>query len=233
MSLNIRLFFTFFQIGLFSIGGGYAIIPLIQQEIVEKASWISQKAFTDMITISQMTPGPLAVNASTFVGLQTAGLPGAILATTGCILAGVCISAGLYSFFLRHEDSRRLSAALNGLKSASLGLIVSAAASILLLAFTGSSDWTGPRRPSGCHTICSIFLAAAETKIQSHPCHEHRRNRRRPSLPLESYDLISLRLCFTRASSFPSDTAMRMVSPLPTFPPSISLAASVSTCFWR
>ncbi|MCB7302770.1 chromate transporter [Bariatricus massiliensis] len=144
MSLNIRLFFTFFQIGLFSIGGGYAIIPLIQQEIVEKASWISQKAFTDMITISQMTPGPLAVNASTFVGLQTAGLPGAILATTGCILAGVCISAGLYSFFLRHEDSRRLSAALNGLKSASLGLIVSAAASILLLAFTGSSDWTGP-----------------------------------------------------------------------------------------
>lgn len=140
MNLNLKLFFTFFQIGLFSIGGGYAVIPLIQQEIVEKASWISQKAFTDMITISQMTPGPLAVNASTFVGLRTAGLLGAVLATTGCILAGVCISAGLYTFFVRHENSRRLAAALNGLKSASLGLIVSAAASILLLAFTGTSE---------------------------------------------------------------------------------------------
>ena len=142
MTLYAKLFFTFFQIGLFSIGGGYAVIPLIQQEIVEKASWISQKAFTDILTISQMTPGPLAVNASTFVGLQTAGPVGAVLATTGCILAGVCISAGLYRFFLRHENSRRLTAVLSGLKSASLGLIVSAAASILLLAFTGESSLT-------------------------------------------------------------------------------------------
>lgn len=140
MSLYWNLFLTFFQIGLFSIGGGYAVIPLIQQEIVEKASWISQKAFTDMITISQMTPGPLAVNSSTFVGLNTAGIPGAILATTGCILAGVCISAGLYRFLLKNQKSAYFNEVLNGLKAASLGLIVAAAASILLLAFTGSSD---------------------------------------------------------------------------------------------
>ena len=93
------LLITFFQIGLFSIGGGYAIIPLIQEQVVEKNSWVSQKIFTDIITISQMTPGPLAVNASTFVGIQIGGIPGAVLATTGCVLAGICISAVLYRFF--------------------------------------------------------------------------------------------------------------------------------------
>lgn len=65
----------FFKIGLLSIGGGYAIIPLIQEQVVENTGWISDKAFTDIITISQMTPGPLAVNTSTFVGLQIGGFP--------------------------------------------------------------------------------------------------------------------------------------------------------------
>lgn len=70
------LFYTFFKIGALSIGGGYAIIPLIQEQVVERAGWVSEKVFTDIITISQMTPGPLAVNTSTFVGLQIAGVPG-------------------------------------------------------------------------------------------------------------------------------------------------------------
>ncbi len=69
-----NLFFTFFKIGLLSIGGGYAIIPLIQEQVVNQAGWISEKLFTDIITISQMTPGPLAVNTSTFVGLQIGGI---------------------------------------------------------------------------------------------------------------------------------------------------------------
>ena len=143
MPLSLKLFLSFFQIGLFSIGGGYAIIPLIQQEVVEKASWITQKAFTDMITISQMTPGPLAVNVSTFVGLRTAGIPGAIMATSGCVLAGICISSALYRFFLQNSQSLYFSEALKGLKAASLGLIISAAASILLLAFMGQSELAG------------------------------------------------------------------------------------------
>ena len=69
MNLLWKLFQTFLKIGLLSIGGGYAIIPLIQEQVVEKNGWISEKIFTDIITISQMTPGPLAVNTSTFVGL--------------------------------------------------------------------------------------------------------------------------------------------------------------------
>lgn len=125
------LFWTFFKIGLFSIGGGYAVIPLIQEQVVESCGWISAKTFSDIITISQMTPGPLAVNTSTFVGLQ-------IAATAGCVLCGVVISLALFRFFRKHQDSSYIFELLKGLKSASLGLIISAAATILLLALFGS-----------------------------------------------------------------------------------------------
>lgn len=134
-----NLFFTFFKIGTLSIGGGYAIIPLIQEQVVNQAGWISSKMFTDIITISQMTPGPLAVNTSTFVGLQIGGLWGAIAATVGCVLCGVVLSLFLYRFFQNHKNSAYLFEILKGLKSASLGLIISAAATILILAFWGTS----------------------------------------------------------------------------------------------
>ena len=145
MGKLLRLAVTFFQIGLFSIGGGYAIIPLIQEQVVERFAWVSQKTFTDIITISQMTPGPLAVNTSTFIGIQIAGIPGAVLATFGCVISGISISAFLYRLFQHY-----IIELLNGLKAASLGLIISAAFTILLLSFTGTSvvseiktaDWT-------------------------------------------------------------------------------------------
>ncbi|MED3554295.1 chromate transporter [Cytobacillus praedii] len=136
----LKLLLVFFQIGLFSIGGGYAIIPFIQQLVVEKYSWVSQRIFTDIITISQMTPGPLAVNTSTFVGLQIAGIPGAIIATFGCVISGVGISIFLYRFFEKFNKSVYVLEALNGLRSASLGLIISASTTILLLTFLGTSS---------------------------------------------------------------------------------------------
>lgn len=134
-----NLFFTFLKIGLLSIGGGYAIIPLIKEQVVDRAGWINDTMFTDIITISQMTPGPLAVNTSTFVGLQIDGLPGAVAATLGCVLCGVVISLSLYCFFQRHQNSTYVFELLNGLKSASLGLIISAAATIIFLALWGTS----------------------------------------------------------------------------------------------
>lgn len=144
MSMIWKLFITFFKIGLFSIGGGYAVIPFIQEEVVDKAGWISEKMFTDIITISQMTPGPLAVNTSTFVGFQIGGLEGAVAATTGCVLCGIVLALFLYHFFQTHQDSDFIFEILNGLKSASLGLIISAAATIVLLAFFGTDtvDWS-------------------------------------------------------------------------------------------
>ena len=87
-----------------------------------------------------MNPGPLAVNTSTFVGLQIAGVVGAVLATLGCVISGICISVFLYRFFVKHGESVYVLEVLKGLKAASLGLIVSAAVTILLLTFTGTSD---------------------------------------------------------------------------------------------
>lgn len=107
--------------------------------MVEKNNWISEKMFTDIITISQMTPGPLAVNTSTFVGLQVGGMIGALAATAGCIFCGVIVSMALYKFFQTHQKSAYALEVLNGLKSASLGLIISAASTIILLALYGSS----------------------------------------------------------------------------------------------
>lgn len=134
----ITLFFLFVRIGLLSIGGGYAIIPMIQTEIVKNQGWLSEQAFTDIIAISQMTPGPLAVNTSTFVGMRMAGVAGAVAATAGCVICGIVISLSLYRFFQRHRDSKMIFELLCGLKSASLGLIASAAGTILLLTFFGS-----------------------------------------------------------------------------------------------
>lgn len=136
----LKLFYVFFTIGLFSVGGGYAIIPLIQEQVVNQHGWIAQQTFTDIIIISQMTPGPLAVNTATFVGIQIWGVIGAIVATVSCISAGVFISIGLYRFFQKHHKSQIALEVLNGLKASSLGLIISAAAVILLLAFTGSEQ---------------------------------------------------------------------------------------------
>lgn len=134
MSL-LRLFFAFFQIGLFSIGGGYAIIPMISEQVVQSQHWLSAQEFTDIITISQMTPGPLAVNTSTFVGMRVAGIPGALCATIGCICMGVCIAYGIYHIFQRFSSSCVFMEVLKGLKAGSLGLIMAAAAIIVSLAF--------------------------------------------------------------------------------------------------
>ena len=84
--IYLQLFLSFLQIGAFSFGGGYAAMPLIQEQVVLQHSWLTMDSFSNLVTIAEMTPGPIAVNAATFVGTQIAGIPGAIVATLGCIL---------------------------------------------------------------------------------------------------------------------------------------------------
>lgn len=155
----LTLLFDFLQIGFFSIGGGYAVIPLIKSHVVDLRHWLTLRQFTDIITISQMTPGPLAVNTSTFVGLQTGGIPGAIAATFGCIFSGFVISLLLCRFFDRYRASTYGSLILNALKAASLGLIAAAAATILTMAFSaeGESAARIPISLSGMN-LCAILL---------------------------------------------------------------------------
>lgn len=135
-----ELFSAFLKTGLLSIGGGYAIIPLIQEQAVEKNGWITEKIFTDIITISQMTPGPLAVNTATFVGLTAGGISGAAAATIGCVLCGIVIALAVYQFFQTHQTSAYVLEVLNGLKSASSGLILSAAVLMIRLVLYGSTE---------------------------------------------------------------------------------------------
>ena len=89
--IYLQLFFSFLQVGLFSFGGGYAAMPLIQEQIVTKHGWLNMVEFTDLISISQMTPGPIAVNSATFVGNKIAGITGALVATAGCIFPSCII----------------------------------------------------------------------------------------------------------------------------------------------
>lgn len=136
----MKLFLAFLKIGAFSIGGGYAVIGLIQEQVVRKYGWLTEQTFTDIVTISQMTPGPLAVNASTFAGFRTDGIAGAAAATAGCVAGGILFSLLLYRFFQKNRSSYYMSELLKGLKAASCGLILSAAGTIILLTFFGSSQ---------------------------------------------------------------------------------------------
>lgn len=148
MTKILELLFSFLMIGLFSIGGGYATIPLIQEQIVTNKGWLNPQEFTDIITISQMTPGPLAVNSSTFVGTRVAGLPGAIIATFGCVISGFIISLMMYRFFTVYKNNQVIAKVLSNLKAGSTGLIAGAAATILCMALLGTQTlWEGGLSP--------------------------------------------------------------------------------------
>ena len=136
--IYLQLFWSFFQIGLFSIGGGYAALPLIQQQVVALHGWLNMTEFADVITISQMTPGPIAINAATFVGTRIAGLGGAIISTIGCITPSCIIVLFLAVIYYRSRDLSLARGILDGLRPAVVALIASAGWSILVL-----SLWQG------------------------------------------------------------------------------------------
>lgn len=132
MSVYIELFLAFLQIGAFSFGGGYAAMPLIQEQVVGKYGWLSLSDFTDLVTISQMTPGPIAVNAATFVGENIAGIPGAIVATFGCILPSCIFATILAHFYLKYRKMAMLQGILGSLRPAVVAMIFSAGLLILI-----------------------------------------------------------------------------------------------------
>ena len=133
MPLIIKLFFSFIQVGLFSVGGGYAAIPLIQSQIVDIHKLMTLAEFTDLITIAEMTPGPISINSATFVGTRLAGIPGAILCTLGCIIPSFIICLALAFFYYNYRSFSGVQTVLSALRPAVVSLIACAGASILLL----------------------------------------------------------------------------------------------------
>ncbi len=129
--IYLELFWSFFQIGLFSIGGGYAAMPLIQNQVIEIHGWLNMTQFTDIITIAEMTPGPIAINSATFVGIQVAGFPGALIATLGCITPSF--------IYYKYRELKAIQGILGGLRPAVVAMIASAGLSIMLLTFFGEN----------------------------------------------------------------------------------------------
>ena len=136
--IYLELFWSFLKIGLFSFGGGYAAMPLIQEQVVSSHNWLSMAEFTDLITISQMTPGPIAINSATFVGIKIAGIPGALVSTVGCILPSCIIVMLIAKLYLKYRNMSMLQGVLNSLRPAVVAMIASAGISILVTAFWGS-----------------------------------------------------------------------------------------------
>ena len=154
-----ELFLSFFQIGLLSFGGGMAAIPLIQAQVVTKHGWLSLTEFTDLVTISEMTPGPIAVNSATFVGTRIAGIPGALVATAGCILPSCIIVSLLAWLYFRYRNLSYIQGCLKGLRPAIVALIGSAGLSILILALWGDGGMV--LDPAAVNWIgAGLFLAA-------------------------------------------------------------------------
>ena len=135
--IYLELFWSFFQIGLFSIGGGYAAMPLIQNQVVDIHPWLTMTQFADIMTIAEMTPGPIAINSATFVGIQVAGLLGAIIATLGCVVPSCIIVLTLAYVYYRFRGLSIVQGILTGLRPAVVAMIASAGLSLLIMALYG------------------------------------------------------------------------------------------------
>lgn len=138
--IYLELFWGFLKIGLFSFGGGYAAMPLIQEQVVSMHNWLSMAEFTDLITISQMTPGPIAINSATFVGIKIAGIPGALVSTAGCILPSCIIVLMIAKLYMKYRGMHMLQGILNSLRPAVVAMIASAGISVLITALWGSAE---------------------------------------------------------------------------------------------
>jgi chromate transporter len=140
--IYLELFWSFFQVGLFSFGGGMAAMPLIQNQVVDIHGWLTLTEFTDLITISEMTPGPIAINSATFVGTRIAGLGGALISTLGCILPSCVLVLLLAWLYNKYSDMVVIKGVLAGLRPTVVALIFSAGLSILVLSFWGTGGFT-------------------------------------------------------------------------------------------
>jgi len=145
--IYLELLWSFFQIGLFSIGGGYAAMPLIQHQVVDVHPWLTMTQFADIMTIAEMTPGPIAINSATFVGIQVAGIPGALVCTAGCVLPSCVIVMTLAYVYYRFRGLTMVQGVLAGLRPAVVSMIASAGISLMILSFFGQrslpADWSG------------------------------------------------------------------------------------------
>ena len=135
----LKLFLTFFKIGLFTIGGGYAMIPLIEKDVVERNGWVTKEEFVDLLAVAQSAPGVFAVNISIFIGYKLQKLRGAIAAAFGCVVPSVIIILLIAMFFNGFRENEVVNNVFKGLRPAVVALI---AAPVFSLAKSARIGWT-------------------------------------------------------------------------------------------
>ena len=151
------LFITFFQIGLFGFGGGYGMLSLIQNEVVYNHHWLTTSQFTDIVAISQMTPGPIGINSATYVGFTATGsVWGSVIATFAVVLPSFILMLTISKFFLKYQKHPAVEAVFAGLRPAVVGLLASAA-----LVLMNTENFGSPTEDTRSFIIsCLIFLVA-------------------------------------------------------------------------
>lgn len=130
MGVLLRLFISFFKIGAFSFGGGYAMLPLIEEEIIEINNWLSTSEFIDILAISEMTPGPIAINSATFLGYKVAGILGSIVATIAVALPSFIVMSLIFHFIEKFKNTPYVNWTFSGIRPMVLGLIGAAAVTV-------------------------------------------------------------------------------------------------------
>ena len=166
--IYLQLLWSFFQIGLFSVGGGYAAMPLIEHQVVDLHPWLTMTQFADIMTIAEMTPGPIAINAATFVGIRVAGLPGAVIATAGCVLPSCVIVMTLAYVYYRFRGLSTVQGILAGLRPAVVASIASAGLSLIILSFYGQRTLPadlGSVSPAAVLTFCVALAVLRKWKV--------------------------------------------------------------------
>ena len=138
--IYIQLFLSYLKIGFFGFGGGYAMLSLIQNEIVEQQGWLTASQFADIVAVSQMTPGPIAINSATYIGYTVAGFWGSVVATIAVCLPALTVMLALTKFFIKLKDNHYVHGVLMGMRPVVVGMI--AAAALLLMFPKQSADAT-------------------------------------------------------------------------------------------
>lgn len=136
----LQLFWEFFKIGLFSVGGGMATLPFLY-DMSDKTGWFTYAQIADMLAVSESTPGPIGINMATYVGYEVGGIPGSILATTGVVIPGITLVLIIVHFLERFRGNRYVDAAFYGLRPASTALISAAGVSVVEIALLDTAAY--------------------------------------------------------------------------------------------
>lgn len=138
--IYLQLFFSFVKIGLLSFGGGYAVLPLIEEEIVHKQQFLTAKEYVDLLSVGEIVPGPVGINAATFAGNRVAGISGGFAATLGILAPSIAIVLTLGYLYHRYKNLDIIQGIVKGLSPASIALIASAATTLILTAFFNTTS---------------------------------------------------------------------------------------------